>query len=107
MPEKGVKGKGRSKVAALPEIAKKQVVPEVKKAPKKNPLIQKRPKNFGIGQAIQPRRNVYRFVKWPKYIELQRQKAILKKRLKIPPPIHQFSQALDRSASKIVLFTNC
>ncbi|KAL5111458.1 Midasin [Taenia crassiceps] len=65
LPEKGAKGKGRSKIAALPEIAKKNVAPEVKKPSQKNPLIQKRPKNFGIGQAIQPRRNVYRFVKWP------------------------------------------
>ncbi|VDM20699.1 unnamed protein product, partial [Hydatigera taeniaeformis] len=102
LPEKGTKGKGRSKVAPLPDIIKKKVVPEVKKRPRKNPLIQKRPKNFGIGQAIQPRRNVYRFVKWPKYIELQRKKAILKKRLKIPPPINQFSQALDRATCKIV-----
>lgn len=37
-----------------------------------------------------------RFVKWPKYIRIQRHKAILQKRLKIPPPINQFSQALDK-----------
>lgn len=102
LPEKGTKGKGRSKVAALPEIAKKKVAPEVKKPPQKNPLIQKRPKNFGIGQAIQPRRNVYRFVKWPKYIELQRKKAVLKKRLKVPPPINQFTEALDRPTCRIL-----
>uniref|UniRef100_A0A915EY33 Large ribosomal subunit protein eL8 n=1 Tax=Echinococcus canadensis TaxID=519352 RepID=A0A915EY33_9CEST len=106
LPEKGVKGKGRSKIAALPDIAKKSAAPEVKKPTKKNPLIQKRPKNFGIGQAIQPRRNVYRFVKWPKYIELQRKKAILKKRLKVPPPINQFSHALDRSTS-LQIFNLC
>ncbi|VDK34053.1 unnamed protein product, partial [Taenia asiatica] len=106
LPEKGTKGKGRSKIAPLPEIAKKNVAPEVKKPPQKNPLIQKRPKNFGIGQAIQPRRNVYRFVKWPKYIELQRKKAILKKRLKVPPPINQFTQALDRPTS-LQIFKLC
>ena len=37
-----------------------------------------------------------RFVKWPKYIRLQRQKAVLQTRLKIPPPINQFSQTLDK-----------
>lgn len=37
-----------------------------------------------------------RFVKWPKYIRIQRHKAILQKRLKIPPPINQFTQALDK-----------
>ncbi|KAK4469547.1 hypothetical protein MN116_006602 [Schistosoma mekongi] len=89
------KGKA-SKVAPLPDIAKKT---SVKKKVIKNPLIQRRPKNFGIGQNIQPKRNLYRFVKWPKYIELQRKKAILKKRLKIPPPIHQFSQTLDRNSA--------
>ncbi|VDD77414.1 unnamed protein product [Mesocestoides corti] len=106
LPAKETKGKGKSKVAALPEIAKKHATTEVKKAPKKNPLIQKRPKNFGIGQAIQPRRNVYRFVKWPKYIVLQRQRAILKKRLKIPPPVNQFSEALDRPTS-LQIFNLC
>ncbi|KAF7257801.1 hypothetical protein EG68_04996 [Paragonimus skrjabini miyazakii] len=84
-----------SKVAALPEFAKKSTV---KKKVVKNPLIQRRPRNFGIGQAIQPKRDLYRFVKWPKYVELQRKRAVLKKRLKVPPPIHQFTQTLDRSS---------
>uniref|UniRef100_A0A2K6EI12 60S ribosomal protein L7a n=1 Tax=Propithecus coquereli TaxID=379532 RepID=A0A2K6EI12_PROCO len=36
-----------------------------------------------------------RFVKWPHYIRMQRQRAILYKRLKVPPAINQFTQALD------------
>ena len=48
------------------------------------------------GQDIQPKRDLSRFVRWPKYIRLQRQQAILKQRLKVPPPINQFTQALDR-----------
>ncbi|ESN94513.1 hypothetical protein HELRODRAFT_68824, partial [Helobdella robusta] len=67
---------------------------EVKKTV--NPLFEKRAKNFGIGQDIQPKRDLSRFVRWPKYIRLQRQKRILYQRLKVPPPIHQFNQALDR-----------
>merc|ERR1719397_1632108 len=55
--------------------------------------------NFGIGQDIQPKRNLSRFVRWPKYIRLQRQKAILYKRLKVPPSINQFTQALDRQTA--------
>ena len=37
-------------------------------APKKavNPLFEKRPKNWGIGGDIQPRKDLTRFVKWPK-----------------------------------------
>merc|ERR1712093_257397 len=57
-----------------------------KKAPK-NPLIEKRTRNYGIGQDIQPRRNLSRMVKWPEYVRLQRQKKILNLRLKVPPAI--------------------
>ncbi|KAK3781331.1 hypothetical protein RRG08_018958 [Elysia crispata] len=86
--------KGKKKVAAAPLIAKKV-------EPKKvvNPLFEKRPKNFGIGQDIQPKRDLSRFVRWPKYIRLQRQRAILYQRLKVPPPINQFTQALDRQTA--------
>jgi len=86
--------KGKKKVASAPLAAKKL---EAKK--KVNPLFEKRPKNFGIGQDIQPKRNLSRFVRWPKYIRLQRQKAILMQRIKVPPPIHQFSQALDKQTA--------
>jgi len=69
-----------------------------KKAPK-NPLIEKRPRNFGIGQDIQPRRNLSRMVKWPEYVRLQRQKKILRMRLKVPPAIPQFQQVLDKNTA--------
>jgi large subunit ribosomal protein L7Ae len=89
--------KGKKKVADAP-LKKKTV--EAKKVV--NPLFEKRPKNFGIGQNIQPKRDLTRFVKWPRYIRLQRQKAILLKRLKVPPSIHQFASTLDRqSASQL------
>ncbi|KAB0385158.1 hypothetical protein FD755_000114 [Muntiacus reevesi] len=77
---KGKKAKGK-KLAPAPAVVKKQ---EAKKVV--NPLFEKRPKNFGIGQDIQPKRDLARFVKW----------AILYKRLKVPPAINQFTQALDR-----------
>merc|ERR1712048_277285 len=86
--------KGKKKVAAAPLVARKV---EVKKTV--NPLFEKRPRNFGIGQDIQPKRDLSRSVRWPKYIRLRRQKAILYQRLKVPPPIHQFSQALDRQTA--------
>jgi len=93
----GKAGKGKSKVAANPLKSK---VVEAKKVV--NPLFEKRPKNFGIGQNIQPKRDLTRFVKWPRYVRLQRQKAILLKRLKVPPTINQFSSTLDRqSASQL------
>ena len=86
---KGKKAKGK-KVALAPAVVKKQ---EAKKVV--NPLFKKRPKNFGIGQVIQPKRDLTCFVKWPHYIQLQQQRAILYKQLKVPPAINQFTQALN------------
>ena len=54
----------------------------------------------GSGQDVQPKRDLTRFVKWPRYIRLQRQRSILYKRLKVPPAINQFTQALDRQTGK-------
>merc|ERR1712226_1537738 len=93
MVQKKGKNKGK-KVAAAPLATKK---PEVKRVT--NPLFEKRPRNFGIGQDIQPKRDLSRFVKWPKYIRLQRQKAVLQTRLKIPPAINQFQTTLDRTTA--------
>jgi large subunit ribosomal protein L7Ae len=66
---------------------------------KENPLFKKSPKNFRIGGDIQPKRDLTRSVKWPRYIRIQRQKAILMKRLKVPPTIAQFQNTLDKNKS--------
>jgi len=72
-----------------------------KPTPKKavNVLIERRPKNFGIGADVQPKRDLTRFVRWPKYVRLQRQKRILYQRLKVPPSINQFTQTLDQQTA--------
>jgi len=62
-------------------------------------LFEKRPRNFGIGQAIQPKRDLTRFVKWPKYVRLQRQRRILIARFKVPPTINQFTRTIDKSSA--------
>ncbi|GMG25547.1 unnamed protein product [Ambrosiozyma monospora] len=82
------------KVAPAPFASKNS-----KKAANKNPLFESAPRNFGLGQAIQPKRNVNRFVRWPAYIRLQRQKKVLSLRLKVPPAIAQFSHTLDRNSA--------
>jgi len=92
MVKKPVK-KGK-KVAPMPAQLRKTV--EAKKEDK-NVLFEKRPRSFGIGQDVQHKRDLTRFVKWPKYIRLQRQKAVLQKRLKIPPPINQFRMTLEKN----------
>ncbi|KAK2099156.1 60S ribosomal protein L7A [Saguinus oedipus] len=79
--QKGKKAKGK-KVAPAPAVVKKQ---EAKKVV--NPLFEKKPKNFGIGEDIQSRETSPAL--------LQQQRAILYKRLKVPPAINQFTQTLD------------
>ncbi|GAB1295012.1 60S ribosomal protein L7a [Apodemus speciosus] len=98
---KGKKTKGK-KVAPAPAVVKKK---EAKKVV--NPLFKKRPKNYCIGQDIQPKRDLTHFVKWPRYIRLQRQRDILYKRLKVLPAINQFTQTLDRqTATQLLKFAN-
>merc|ERR1712210_360232 len=69
-----------------------------RKAPykKADPLFPSKPRNFRIGNDVQHKRNVSRFVKWPRYVRLQRQRKILQTRLKVPPSINQFKLALRR-----------
>jgi hypothetical protein len=54
------------------------------------------------GQDIQPSRDLSRFVRWPKYIRIQRQKAVLQKRLKVPPPINQFTSTVDKQTGTVI-----
>ncbi|KAF1742470.1 hypothetical protein MXB_3779 [Myxobolus squamalis] len=68
-------------------------------------MITKRPKSFGIGRSIQPKSDLTRFVKWPKYVRIQRQEKILNERLKAPPSINQFRVSLDNKlTANIVKF---
>merc|ERR1712205_143692 len=60
---------------------------------------EKKAKNFAIGQDIQPKRDLSRYVKWPKYVRIQRQRKVLYQRLKVPPSINQFQNSLDRNLS--------
>ena len=76
------------------------------KAPKekikvqKHPLSQPAPKNFRFGNDVLPRIVKSRFVKFPRYVQLQRQKRILLKRLKCPPALAQFFDPLDKETFK-------
>merc|ERR1711881_616976 len=69
--------------------------------------IQKKGRTFSIGGDVLPKRNLHRFVKWPKYVRLQRSKMTLLKRIKIPPAINQFSNTFDkRQASQLFRLLN-
>lgn len=55
----------------------------------------------GLGSAPPPKTDLHRFVKWPKYVRLQRQKRVLSMRLKVPPAINQFAtKALDKNQAE-------
>ncbi|GAA6016811.1 hypothetical protein JCM8202_004437 [Rhodotorula sphaerocarpa] len=87
-----------SSCAPTKKVAK---APGAAKSGKKtsNPLFEARPKSFGIGQSIRHPTDLTRFVKWPEYVRLQRQKVILHQRLKTPPAIAQFANVLDKNTA--------
>ena len=70
---------------------------QIKKLNEKHPLCQPAPRNFRLGNAIRPSIVKSRFVRFPRYVQIQRQKRILIKRLKCPPAIAQFMEPIDKS----------
>eukprot|EP01065_Artemidia_motanka_P000847 TRINITY_DN103_c0_g2_i1.p2 TRINITY_DN103_c0_g2~~TRINITY_DN103_c0_g2_i1.p2 ORF type:complete len:281 (+),score=133.44 TRINITY_DN103_c0_g2_i1:64-843(+) len=83
---------------------KKGAAPQKKKEETKNPLFASRPRNFTVGVDFDNRkRDVTRFVLWPRYIVRQRQKRVLERRLKVPPSLNQFRMTLDNQ-TKAELF---
>jgi len=71
-----------------------------KKAQEFSNLFQRTPKNFAFGGSIQPKIDLTRFLRWPRYIRIQRQKRVLLRRLKVPPLINQFNTTADANQSK-------
>jgi large subunit ribosomal protein L7Ae len=80
---------------------KKEEKPKAVKAV--DPLFPPRPRTFGIGGDIRPQgRDLSRFVKWPKYVRIQRQRAVLYQRLKVPPAVNQFTKTLGKNEAMTV-----
>lgn len=66
-------------------------------------LFKNSARNFGVGRdVLPPKRDLSRFVKWPRYVRVQRQRAILKKRIKVPPAVNQFAQTLEKNQGKYI-----
>ena len=59
--------------------------------------------NYGIGNDIQPKRDLTHFVKWPRYVVLQRKRRVLGMRLKVPPSINQFTRTVDSNTAANIL----
>ena len=76
--------------------------PKEKLRETKHALCQPAPKNFNFGNDVRPRIVKSRFVKFPRYVQLQRQKRILMRRLKVPPALAQFYDPLDKDTCKKV-----
>ncbi|KAG0524359.1 hypothetical protein BDA96_07G204000, partial [Sorghum bicolor] len=72
-------------IPAGPKRGGKAPVPAKKKAVVSNPLFEKRPKQFELGGALSPKKDLHHFVKWPKV------------RLKVPPTLNQFTRTLDKN----------
>merc|ERR1712194_612796 len=93
---KAAKAGAKKKVGSNP-------MAEKRKKAKTNPLFEKTPRNYRVGGDIQPKRNLNRFVKWPKYVRIQRMKKIMLMRLKMPPSLNQFSATIDKNQAATLL----
>jgi len=93
---KAAKSAAKKKLPSAPLAQKKSKA-------QKNPLFEKAPRNYRLGGDIQPKRNLNRFVRWPKYVRLQRMKRVMLMRLKVPPAINQFNCAIDKNQAASLL----
>jgi large subunit ribosomal protein L7Ae len=101
MVKKGKKGKSSAKSSKLTKKEKGKLKTKAAKEwkQKHGHLFKEIARDYSIGNAVQPKRDLGRMVKWPRYIRVARQRAILWKRLKVPPPIHQFSKTIDKNSA--------
>jgi len=68
-----------------------------------DPVFPSKPKAYTIGGDVRPQgRDLSRFVRWPKYVRIQRQRAVLYQRLKVPPSINQFTKTLGKNEAMTV-----
>ncbi|KAF9025010.1 L30e-like protein [Hymenopellis radicata] len=90
MPPKTKSGSAK-KPAAAPFGASKR--------PRLRRTLSLRPSPKTLVSDVQHTTDLTRFVKWPEYVRLQRQKVILNQRLKVPPAIAQFTHTLDKNTA--------
>jgi len=99
-----MKGTKKPATVVTKPAAKTTTTAKTAKAPKKDwksghtHLFEKNAGDFRIGRDILPKkRDLSRYVKWPRYVRIQRQRAILRQRLKVPPALNQFTKTLDKN----------
>lgn len=101
------KKKREKKVVTTSTIPKQNQTSKIDKQNKTKEQLYKnlfvaRPKNFTIGNDIMHKRDLTRYVKWPRYVKVQRQKRILYRRLAVPPAINQFKQVANKQLAQRV-----
>merc|ERR1711988_1957543 len=69
-------------------------------------MIEKKPRTFSIGGDIRPSGDLTRFVKWPKYVRIQRSRRILYQRIKVPPAINQLRPSASARLPRLRLPAN-
>merc|ERR1712228_744676 len=63
-------------------------------------------RRIGAGGVLRKSAALGRLMRWPKYVQLQRQRKVLLQRLKIPPALNIFNNACSKDfASKLVRFS--
>jgi len=87
------------KTTALPPGQNKKASGEKQSA---NALFEKKSKNLGIGGTVRPKTDLGRYVKWPKYVRVQRQRKVLSERLKIPPAVNIFTKSADKNLTSSI-----
>lgn len=70
--------------------------------PTSDPLYPARTRSQRVGGDVRPSKDLSRFVKWPRYVRVQRQRKILQQRLKVPPSINQFTRTLSKDQAREV-----
>jgi large subunit ribosomal protein L7Ae len=98
----GAKTKATSGKTTTTTTSSKGGKKDAKSSKKTNSLkFQSRPRPRVLGGSILPKkRDMGRFVKWPLYVRLQRQKKVLQERLKVPPALNQFRSPAEVNVSK-------
>ncbi|GAM26561.1 hypothetical protein SAMD00019534_097360 [Acytostelium subglobosum LB1] len=108
--KEGMTDKNKKPAAAVKPAAKTAAKPvaktaaPAKKGAKKprtlfNNLYTKKVRVFGTGFGVIPKHDLTHFVKWPRYVRIQRQRRVLLRRLKVPPTINQFTRVLDKNTA--------
>jgi len=90
----------KRRVAEFPSKDSKSKQTPKQKPRTPHPSLAFRVKRRHIGGDLPKNRDLARFIRYPRYIQVQRKKRILYDRLKVPPVINQFSFTLEKSVRK-------